>query len=142
MLTDNDFLGSFETLTLPPGDFDHRGHLRLAWLYLGRLPPAQAMRKITEGIPAYASSLGADDKYHHTLTVAIVRVIAQRMANSPPGDFDAFLQANRDLMDDMAGVLLGYYSEARLFSAAARQGWILPDRKALPEVDEALCRVD
>ena len=34
--TDDAFLDAFENCSLPESEFDHRGHLRLGWLYLER----------------------------------------------------------------------------------------------------------
>ena len=37
MLTDEEFLAGFRDATLDPAHFDHRGHVRAAWLYLAEL---------------------------------------------------------------------------------------------------------
>src|ERR1043165_6844264 len=37
-MTDDDFVRAFESYELPPDSFRHKQHLRLAWLYLRRLP--------------------------------------------------------------------------------------------------------
>ena len=142
MLSDEEFLTRFEDLSLPAEAFSHRGHLRLAWLYLQRLPALEAMERITSGIPAYASSLGAADKYHHTLTVAIVRVMAERGRQSPGLSFEDFLNANNDLVEDFRGLLLTHYSEARLFSEEARLAWLEPDLAPLPELTLKASNVD
>ncbi len=77
-LSDQDFIHQFEQKTLPLKEFNHRSHLRLAWLYLHKYSLLPALKKITEGIEAFAVSLGANDKFHHTLTEAIVRIMHLR----------------------------------------------------------------
>jgi hypothetical protein len=51
--------------------------LRIAWLYLNRTPFEEVKALICSGIKAYAISLGAKDKFHLTITDAIVTVMAK-----------------------------------------------------------------
>lgn len=127
ILDDRDFLTRFEHLTLPLPDFDHAGHLRLAWLYLQTYPLDRAIDRTLSGISAYAASQGAATKFHHTLTEAVVRIMYQRHAASGETDFPAWLAANADLLGDFRGVLARYYSDRRLYSEAARREWMAPD---------------
>lgn len=76
-LPDNEFLKQFEAKKLPPEEFTHTGHLRLAWLYINQYELDTAIDKITHGIDAHASSLGAPDKFHYTITEALVRIMQQ-----------------------------------------------------------------
>ena len=126
-LSDNDFLAQFERQTLPDDEFDHRGHLRLAWLYLKNEPLDAAVKKTTDGIEAYATSLGATNKFHHTLTEAIVRIMHGRLQQANSQTLDEFLIDNPDLVENMTGVLRSYYSEGRLNSEVARLSFNSPD---------------
>ena len=87
-INDSDFLQQFEDHTLDPSHFDHLGHLRLAWLYLNRYELELAIDKVTNGISGYAASLGATDKFQHTLTEALVRNMADRIKTSKFGQFE------------------------------------------------------
>lgn len=86
-ITDETFLQQFEKLTLDSKHFNHIGHIRLAWLYICQYGLESAMEKTFVGIPAYAGNLGASDKFHATITDAIVRIIAKRMS---AGNTDRF----------------------------------------------------
>jgi hypothetical protein len=130
-LSDGQFIEQFESLELDPEHFDHLGHLRLAWLYLRRYPLAEAIERTTSGIETYADSLGATDKFRHTLTEAVVRIMAQRMAVGQADTLDDFLADNPDLLQDLPGVLATHYSPETLRSEAARHGFVPPDRSPL-----------
>jgi hypothetical protein len=126
-LSDTQFLRQFEDLSLPPEEFGHRGHLRLAWLYLSKYPLEEAITRIATGISRYANGLGATGKFHHTLTEAIVRIMASRLEGTSYNNLDDYLSCNPDLVNDVAKVVRHYYSDQCLNSAEARQGFIAPD---------------
>jgi hypothetical protein len=67
-MTNEAFLEQFETCTLAKEAFNHRNHLRLAWLYLSDWPFEDARLKITQGLKRYATQLGAEQIYNETLT--------------------------------------------------------------------------
>ena len=75
-LSDSALVEQFEALTLPPSVVNH---LRIAWLYLVKLELNQAIEKITTGTKEYAAYLGDNDKYHHTVTEAVIRIMDLRM---------------------------------------------------------------
>lgn len=126
-LSDEAFIARFEALTLPPQEFDHRGHLRLAWLYLKQYDKNIALQKIVDGIRDYATSLGAPDKFHYTLTRAICLIMLQRQAECQANRLDQFLALNSDLVDDIRSVVLGFYSPQRIDSEKARCCYLTPD---------------
>ena len=129
-LTDDELLARFQDLTLPPACFDHRAHLRFAWIVLQRHPVAEAVERVGASIRAFAAHVGAHGKYHATLTEALVRVMhARGAAGARP--FDGFLADNPELVRDPRGVVLGHYSEALLDSPAARAAFVAPDRAPL-----------
>lgn len=131
-LDDDVFLERFARRDLGPEHFDHRGHLRLAWLHLARFSQEEACLRVCEGIRALAAEFGAPEKFNYTLTEALMRIMASRMEAGDVEDFDAFLRANPDLLDDCIGLLAQYYSDELLHSAAAKQTWQTPDRLSLP----------
>ena len=131
MRSDEEFLRQFERLELDPDLFDHRGHLRLAWLYLQRLPLDEAIERTTRGIRAYANSLGAPGKFRHTMTEAIVRIMAKRVETGRAETLEEFLADNPELLTDLPRVLARHYSPGRLDSEAARHRFLSPDRAPL-----------
>lgn len=129
--SDLEFLQAFESRTLPETDFNHRGHLRLAWLYLRQFSLEEAVHRTAAGISAYAASAGAEGKFHHTLTEAIVRIMHKRMIPAKLSNFDEFLRKNPDLIDNMQDIVLSYYSRDRLNSQQARRTFLPPDIRDL-----------
>ncbi len=76
-MTDDEFLGAFTTCTLLPQQFNHRAHVRVAWLMLRRYPVDQAIERTCEGIARLAAHFGAADKFNRTLSEALVRLMAR-----------------------------------------------------------------
>jgi len=134
-ISDTAFLEQFESQTLPPDLFDHRGHLRLTWLYLNKLPLEKAIGSITNGIAAYASSLGATDKFQHTLSEAIIRIVDLRMESGIEDTLGAFLDNNKDLVEDIWAVVGVHYSHETLTSKTARKRFVEPDLLPITSVD-------
>lgn len=131
-MTDAAFLAAFEAGTLPRAEWTHAAHVRLAWLYLGRLPPADALERMRAGIRRYNAAVGTPpDAYHDTVTVAFARLI-HAAGPDPAEGFAAFARRNPGLFDRADPVLLRYYSPDRLSSPAARAGFVEPDRRPLP----------
>jgi hypothetical protein len=131
------FLTAVEGCTWPGDQFTHRAHVRLAWLYLHRYGWDEAATRIEATIRRYATSLGAANKYHQTITVAWLHLVAAAMAASrADASFDALLNDAPHLLDPRA--LSVYYSTNTLTSEAARSGWVEPDLTPLPRVTGAL----
>jgi hypothetical protein len=86
---------------------------------------------VGRGIRAFAGHLGANDKYHQTITEALVRIIGLRLAWQPVSDWQDFLALNPDLVDQAKEVLFQHYSPERLFSDEARSRFVEPDRLPL-----------
>lgn len=136
MLNDIEFLQQFETCTLAPEHFDHKGHLRLAMLYLTHHSLPEAIDKTTSGIARYAASLGATDKFHHTLTEATVRIIGQRFNTQNKVSFDTFMQHNPDLVTDLKSVIAQHYSEQCLNTIDAKRRFVEPDLKPFTDAND------
>ena len=126
-MTDEEFLTSFETCALE--DFRHRDHVRVAWIYLRRLPYDRAVEAMEQGIRRFATHHGALDKYHHTITLLWMRLVASA-GPAASDDFDEFLARHPQLLDK--DILRRFYSKALLDSPAAKSGWMEPDLEALP----------
>ena len=144
--SDQQFLQQFEQLSLPSEQFNHLGHLRIAWLYLlieqqtknsvNNFDEFSAVNKVCVGIKAYAESLGAAMKFHFTLTKALVIVVANLMDELKVSldknvldcdDWRLFTEKNPNLINDAIGVLKGYYSPELLNCDEAKLVWYEPD---------------
>lgn len=125
-ISDQAFIAQFENLTLDPVYFDHVGHLRLTWLYLNQYALDVSIQKVCKGINAYATHLGAPDKFHVTITQAMVRLVAARM-QPQERSWQYFLANNQDIVENALSVLCRDYTKERLLSEEARHVWLEPD---------------
>lgn len=136
--SDEDFLRAFEHLSLPANLFHHREHLRVAWLYLNSSDASRAAERMTVGIRQFASHHSATQKYHHTLTLAWMRLVAASLVETPEDyTFEKFLAAHPDLTDK--NIVGKYYSKELLQTPAAREGWVEPDLQPLPNLRVYRC---
>lgn len=131
-MNDDTFLASFSACTLAPEEFNHLGHLRLAWIHLQRLPFDQAVDSTCRGIRAYAAYLGAPEKFHHTITVALMHLLRAGGAADRSLGWYQFVGANQDLIHAARACLARHYSAPCLASAAARQRFVAPDLAPFP----------
>ena len=131
MLSDNEFVKQLEAKTLDPVYFNHIGHLRLAWLYLSRHDFERAYSLVDANIRAYADSLGETDKYHVTITYALMRIIEKRIKRQNSKTFKGFLETNSDIIDNAVSVLCEYFTKDKLFSDQAKSSLLQPDLKSL-----------
>ena len=127
-MTDEAFLTRFEAASLP--SFDHRDHLRVAIADARRGGVEHSIAGAREGLRRFTAAHGQAGRYHDTLTTAWARVVAHYASLAREDDFDAFLAAHPRLLE--RDLLSAHYSCERLFSAAARAGFVEPDLLALP----------
>lgn len=121
------FFIRFDARDLGPDFFDHRGHLYMAWAHLERYDLQEASRRVCEGIRELAIKFEAPEKYNHTVTEALLRITDLRLQRAKQEGFDAFLEANSDLVYNAKAVLAKHYSSSRLNSNEARSSWVEPD---------------
>jgi N-formylglutamate deformylase len=131
-MTDDDFIRAFESCELPGTEFRHRQHLRLAWLYLRRMPYQDATAAMERGVRRFAAHHGATQKYHHTMTLVWMRLVAAATAAHASEDFEGLLRVHPALLDKLTPQR--FYSAARLQGAAARANWLEPDLRPLPPI--------
>lgn len=129
--SDEDFLRAFEDLSFPVNQFHHREHIRVAWLYLKSSDATRAAERMSAGIRRFANHHGATQKYHHTQTLAWMRLVAVALVETPEGyNFTQFLSDHPQLADKSH--LAKYYSAELLQTKRAREGWVEPDLQPLP----------
>ena len=125
-MNDRDFVDAFESCTLPPAQFHHREHIRLAWLYLREAPLLAALPRFVASLRRYATHLGQPQLYHETITWMYLLLIHERMQRGDSETFDAFCDANGDLLTWQPSILDRYYDAATLQSDLARRVFVLP----------------
>jgi hypothetical protein len=127
-LDDDGLVGAFEACVEPVGGFHHADHVRVAWLYLGRMPLVAAAERFTSQLRRFAAAQGKPDRYHETITLAYLLLIHDRIATRGRGaTWCEFADANPDLLAWRPSILDRYYSPARLASATARRAFVWPD---------------
>ena len=130
-LTDAEFLRAFEACEFSNESFHHSDHIRLAWIYLQRYPEMEAREHMAGAIRKFAAHHGKSDKYHETITVAWLRLVANAMARMPADtSFQQLTTASPELLDKR--MIEKFYSSAALASEAARAFWVEPDLRRLP----------
>jgi hypothetical protein len=130
-LSDNDFLRQLEAATLPADYFGHLGHIRAAYLFLERESVILAQRHFAGAIQRYASALGKPEKFHTTVTYALLAVMAARQGVQRSKSWREFVAGNPDLLTSARELLLSYYNAGTLDSDNARRQFVLPDRASL-----------
>lgn len=130
-LSDAEFLAQFEAATLPAEFFSHLGHLRAAFLFLEREPVILAQRHFAGAIARYATALGKPEKFHTTVTYALLAVIAARQGVQRCKNWREFVAGNADLLAGARTLLLHYYTAETLDSDNARRQFVLPDKASL-----------
>jgi hypothetical protein len=132
ILTDDDFVRSFEDGSLPNAAFHHRDHVRLAWLYLRRHPPLEALARFADGLRRFATANGHPGLYHETITWAYLLLIHERMARGGAPTWEEFAAGNPDLLTWKPSILDRYYRPETLGSELARRVFVMPDCQAAP----------
>jgi len=131
-LSDEVLVEEFESCRLPAAQFHHADHIRLAWIYLGRMSEEEATARIEQVIRRFAAHHGVSGKYHHTITLAWMRLVAAaRRATPDVRAFEVFAKRSPQLFD-MKSLNL-YYSAERLASRDAKVEWVEPDLLKLPD---------
>jgi hypothetical protein len=129
---DAGFREAFETGRVPPEQFNHRAHVRLAYVYLAENDPETACARMRSALQAFLRHHGiAPEKYHETLTrawILAVRHFMERLSGS--GSAEEFMAANPELLDSR--IMLTHYSATVLFSAEARASFVDPDTSPIP----------
>lgn len=127
-MTDEEFARAFEAGSVTPEAFDHLAHVRVAWVYLREsASEEEALARMRAAIRRFAAAAGASGKYHETITVLWMRLLADVKAGGSAGELADVLRTYPALADK--DLPLRYYSRERLFSDEARAAWVEPDRQ-------------
>jgi hypothetical protein len=135
-MNDDEFLEQFEGCTFPLGEWHHRAHVKLAYLYATRFGLAGASQKLRDGIRAYNAANHIQDTptsgYHETMTQAWLRIIyATVQEYGPRATADDFFDFHPQLSQKKN--LRLFYSVELFMSARAKREFVEPDLTALPK---------
>ena len=129
-MTDDEFVRAFESTELAAEAFPHTAHVRVAWWYLQHEPILIALARFRASLQRFAAAKGKPDRYHETITIAFMLLIAERLGRSRDLSWDEFAARHPDLLQWQPSVLAEFYSTDLLASPRAKEMFVLPDLEA------------
>jgi hypothetical protein len=126
-MTDDEFVRAFESTELPAEAFPHAGHVRVAWWYLQHEPILTALARFRTALQRFAAAKGKPDRYHETITIAFMLLIAERLGGTRDLSWDEFAKSYPDLLQWQPSVLAQFYSAEALASPRAKETFVLPE---------------
>ena len=133
---DHQFQIRFEAGDFPPAEFDHRAHIRLAYVYLSQHDADTAHELMRNALRTFLQSLGLDlSKYHETMTRAWILAVQHFMTLGPDCTSSAVFIAEHPMMLD-SSIMMTHYSAELLFSDEARARFVEPNLAPIPRHDQ------
>lgn len=126
-LSDGAFEVAFENCQVPATLFSHEAHLRLAWIHVSKYGLAMAEKNIQQQLEYFVTFVGAQDKYHKTLTIAAIRSVAHFVDKSQASNFKDFISEFPQLKKGFRALIDSHYSFDIFNSQEAKQTFIAPD---------------
>ncbi len=138
-MTDEELQTHFEDLTLPFELWNHRMHVRIAYIYSKSLSYSDALVRLREGIKAYNKKNKVIESqttgYNETMTVAFLRLIRTAIDAYeeifPTEDSESFCDKHPHLLAKT--ILRAFYSPERRGLPEAKTQFVAPDLSTLPE---------
>lgn len=131
-LSDEELLCALENGTITPKQWNHRAHVRGGYLLMQRFGLTEGTARMQAGLKRLNAAHGSPNTlmrgYHETITVAYLRLIFQRLIRTQSMTSQEFCDVHPELLDKH--LLLRYYTPDRLWSQAAKQGFLEPDVKS------------
>ena len=135
-ITDEDqlFKEQVESCEYSVSHFDHRAHLRLAYIYLlqsnNTAESVELMRAALTGLLRHVGIEPAT-KYHETLTEAWVLAVQYFLDKTQCStSADDFIEQHPEILNSK--IMLTHYSAEVLFSEEARQSFVEPNLQPIP----------
>ncbi|WIO74931.1 hypothetical protein QP938_03235 [Porticoccaceae bacterium LTM1] len=130
---DTEFKKEVESCTFPIPNFDHRAHLRLAYIYLVENDTEKATQAMRSALLGLLKKAGIDPsgKFHETLTRAWVLAVKYFMNHTGNSESaDEFIDKNPRMLDSK--IMLSHYSAEVIFSDKARKEFVEPNLEPIP----------
>jgi hypothetical protein len=139
-MDDRTFLQQFQDCTLPFAQWNHRAHVKAAYLHAGLYSFDQALAGMRTGIKAYNAQNHVPETdssgYNETTTVAFFLLIASTLhaynGIFPTRTSDEFCDRHPHLLQKT--ILRLFYSPERRGHPKAKSEFIEPDLAKLPEI--------
>lgn len=124
---DQAFRQQMERCEFPAADFNHRAHLRLAYVYLCESDTAVANQQMRDTLNRFLIHNQVDPaKFHVTLTQAWILAVNHFMNRAGSAtSADDLIDRYPQMLD--TNIMLTHYTKERLFSEEARQEFLEPD---------------
>ena len=134
-MNDAEHLRRFEDHSLPLEQWNHRAHLKVAYLYLLQFSLSETQERLRTGIKAYNAAQGIQDTptggYHETMTQVWLQLVYTTLCQFGPAESaDAFFDAQTQLQSKRTPLL--FYSRDRIMSPEAKRTFVAPDLAPLP----------
>lgn len=130
-LGDDALFDAFHDGTLSPHGFDHRQHVRLAWVCLRRRPLPRVLEGFRGGLEHLAAHAGQPGLYHQTITWTYLLLVAEALERTgPDAAWEDFTAAHPELLAPPKELLGSYYQQETLGSDLARRCFVFPDAPA------------
>src|ERR1700685_41060 len=127
-LHETEWMEAFEKCALPNGSFHHKEHVKMAFLYLKKFAPLEALGRFSSGLARFATAHGKPDLYNETITWAFFLLIRERIARAnSPQTGAKFSASNADLLRWNESILKKYYRPETLASTLAKSVFLFPD---------------
>jgi hypothetical protein len=128
-MKDAEWMEAFESCTLPNDSFHHRDHVKMAFLYLQKYKPLEALGYFSSALIRFATAHGKPNLYNETITWAFLLLIRERIARTNPAEtWSEFSATNTDLLRWDNNILLKYYRPETLTSELAKRVFLFPDK--------------
>ena len=131
-LNDRQFKLDVEACEIDLVEFNHRAHIRLAYIYLAENSAAKAYELVKEALHQLLihNNIEPSAKYHETQTKAWLLAVEQfKQKSNQCHSADKFIEVNPALLD--TSLLLTHFSSQKLFSDEARNIFIQPDLNSI-----------
>lgn len=125
--TDKEFESQFLNCTLDSSIFNHEAHIRLAWIHINKYGIEQALINVDNQLYSYVCSLGAEDKYNKTVTIAAVKAVYHFMQKSNSNSFKDFILEHPRLKTNFKELLDKHYSINIFNSDIAKSSFLEPN---------------
>jgi hypothetical protein len=120
---------AFESCTLPIDSFHHAEHVKMAFLFVQKFTPLEALGRFSSSLSRFAAANGKPNLYNETITWAFLLLIRERIARANSSQTWAeFSAANADLLRWDDNILKKYYRAETLTSELAKGVFLFPDK--------------
>jgi hypothetical protein len=127
-MIESEWMEAFERCTLPNDSFHHADHVRMAFLYLQKHTPLEALGRFSSALARFAAANGNPNLYNETITRAFLMLIRERVARADsPQTWVEFSASNTDLLRWDDNILKKYYRPETLSSELAKNVFLFPD---------------